>query len=288
MKEITRKVVGRVNAGLDWNSPPVPRRNSARWLRAAGGVSVAGLQADFPDHYTTLGLHRRCTEVHIRTAYRVLAKEHHPDLNGGSEDSVARTQILNAAYAVLIDPEQRKAYDRELAAAEKASVPVRAGRIERNVSQDATLRLEDFLVGTTLEVRVNDPANPAGPELYECLVPPGTAPGARFRVPREGAFRGGFVVVRVRPGPDFRFKPRGSDLRCDLRIRADQAAKGGSQSVRGLGGNYVRVEIPARVGRSEVVRVSGEGLPKSGGSRGDLLIRVMYRPEVKITRKPGR
>jgi molecular chaperone DnaJ len=216
----------------------------------------------------------------------VLAKEHHPDVNGGSESSVMRTQILNAAYAVLIDPEQRKAYDRELAAAERASVPVRAGRIERNVSQDATLRLDDFLVGTTLEVSVNDPANPAGPELYECTVPPGTAPGARFRVPREGAFRGGFVVVRVRPGPDFRFKPRGSDLRCDLRIPAELATKGGSQSLRGLGGSFMRVQIPARVGRGEVLRVPDEGLPRAGGGRGDLLVRVMYRPDVRITRKP--
>jgi DnaJ-class molecular chaperone len=239
---------------------------------------------EWTDHYQTLGLHRRCTEAQIRTAYRMLAKQHHPDVNGGAEESVLRTRLLNAAHEVLSDPEARAAYDRELAAAERASVRVRAGRIEKNVAQDITLRLEDFLKGTRLEIRVNDPANPDGPETYTCEVPEGTAPGARFRVPREGAFRGGHVLVRVKSGADFRFKARGSDLRCDLRIPAERAAKGGSELLRGLGGGSVRVEIPKGVGRGEIVRVTGEGLPRPRGGRGDLLVRIQYRPEVTVRR----
>ena len=239
---------------------------------------------ELTDHYQTLGLHRRCTEAQIRTAYRMLAKQHHPDVNGGAEEAVLRTRLLNAAHEVLSDPEARAAYDRELAAAERSSVRVRAGRIEKNVAQDITLRLEDFLKGTRLEIRVNDPANPDGPETYSCEVPEGTAPGARFRVPREGAFRGGHVLVRVKAGADFRFKARGSDLRCDLRIPAERAAKGGSELLRGLGGGSVRVEIPKGVGRGEIVRVTGEGLPRPRGGRGDLLVRIQYRPEVTVRR----
>jgi len=248
---------------------------------------VAPVQDDFPDHYATLGLHRKCTEAQIRTAYRILAKEHHPDVNGGSEESVVRTQVLNAAYKVLVDGEARAAYDKELAAATRAARPVRAGRVEKNVSQDTTLRLEDFIRGTRLTVRVNDPGNPDGPEEYALEVPEGTAPGTRFRVPREGAFRGGFVVVRVQAGADFRFKARGSDLRCDLKIAAERAARGGTESLRGIGGGTVRVEIPKGVARGEVLRIEGEGLPKARGGRGDLLVRIQYRPEVRITRGQG-
>ena len=75
---------------------------------------------ELTDHYQTLGLHRRCTEAQIRTAYRMLAKQHHPDVNGGAEESVLRTRLLNAAHEVLSDPEARAAYDRELAAAVRA------------------------------------------------------------------------------------------------------------------------------------------------------------------------
>ena len=46
----------------------------------------------------------------------------------------------------------------------------------------------------------------------------------------------------------------------------------------------VRVTIPAGVTRGAVLRVPGEGLPKPRGGRGDLLVRLTYRVEVKISR----
>jgi len=244
------------------------------------------LQTPLPDHYAALGLHRRCSAEQIRNAYRLLAKQHHPDLNGGSVESLARTQALNAAHEVLGDPDRREAYDEELARAEKSARPVRSARIEKNLAQDVHLRPDEFLRGTRLEVRVQDPANPEGAETYALEVPPGTAPGARFRIPREGHFRGGVVAVRIKARPDPRFKVKGSDLRCDLRIPADRATRGGSESVRGLTGT-LRVTIPAGVGRGEEIRIPGEGLPKTHGGRGDLLVRIDYRPEVRITRSSG-
>ncbi|MEI7535068.1 MAG: DnaJ C-terminal domain-containing protein, partial [Verrucomicrobiae bacterium] len=82
----------------------------------------------------------------------------------------------------------------------------------------------------------------------------------------------------------FRFKTRGSDLRCDLKIKADRAAQGGMEMVRGLTGSMVRVPIPRGVGRNEIIRIANEGLPKSRGGRGDLLVRITYRVEVRISR----
>lgn len=244
------------------------------------------MDKDLPDHYAALGLGRRCTDAQIRAAYRALARLHHPDRNAGSADAVPRTQSLNAAYETLSDPRLRQAYDRALAAAEKAAAPVRAGRIERNISADVFLRAEEFLAGASLTVRVNDPASARGEETCELTVPPGTAPGARFRLPRDAPFENGVVIVRVRARPDARFKVRGPDLRCDLRISPRRAAQGGAESVRGLGGGCLRVEIPRGAARGEVICIPGEGLPKPRGGRGDLLVRIAYRPEVRITRRP--
>ena len=241
---------------------------------------------DEPDHYATLGLDRRCTTAQIRTAYRLLAKRHHPDLNPDSSEAVARSQELNAAHETLSDPARRRAYDRELDAS--VPPPPRAAKIERHISQDAYLRIEDFIRGASLDVRVKDPANPKGPETYELIVPPGTAPGARFRLPRGEPFAGGFVQVRVRALPGFRFKVRGSDLRCDLRISAQRAMQGGGEVLAGATGAPLRVQIPAGISRGEILRVPGEGMPKPRGGRGDLLVRVTYRPEVRISRAPGR
>lgn len=231
-----------------------------------------------PDHYATLGLHRNCTDAQLRTAYRVLAKQLHPDVNGGSPEAITQTQALNAAYETLSDPVRRREYDR-VAAPPKAGA--RNGKLTSNLAKEIHLRLEEFLRGGKLEVRVDDPGHPAGPETYELIVPPETAPGTRFKLPRD---HGGHVIVRVKAQPDFRFKVRGSDLRCDLKIRSQRAQQGGTESVRGLTGNFVHIRIPAKVARGEIIRLPGEGLPKPRGGRGDLLVRILYTPDVQIRR----
>ncbi len=241
------------------------------------------------DHYATLGLDRRCTTPQIRTAYRLLAKRHHPDVNGGTPESLAHTQALNAAHETLSDPARRRAYDRELMDSDLAPTPPsRVAKIEKNIAQDVQLRIEDFLRGATLEVRVKDPGNPNGPETYRLVVPPDTAPGTRFRLARDEPFSGGSVNVRLKVQPNARFKPRGSDLRCDLRISAQRATNGGSEMMQGSTGSQLRVQIPSGIARGEILRIPREGLPKPRGGRGDLLVRVTYRPEVRVTRTAGR
>ena len=236
------------------------------------------------DPYATLGLDRRCTTVQIRAAYRLLARRHHPDVNEGSPEATARLQALNAAYEILGDPERRREHD---LARERSAAPRTPGKVERNIAQDVNLSVEDFLRGVELQITVNDAANPHGPETYALSVPEGTAPGTRFRLPRGEPFAGGFVVVRVKARAGHRFKVRGSDLRADLRISAQRAAQGGTERLPGATGSLVRVEIPAGVGRGAIVEVAGEGLPKPRGGRGDLLVRIQYRPEVQVTRGFG-
>lgn len=239
---------------------------------------------ELPDHYATLGLACRCTANDIREAYRLLAKLHHPDRHGGSAEAVARTQELNAAYETLGDPDRRREYD-EARAAARPRGGRRGVRSAPAITQEVQLRLEEFFRGTSLAVTVNDAGNPSGAETYSLDVPPGTAPGTRFRLRREAAPGGGILVVRVRARPDFRFKVRGSDLKADLRITAQRAKQGGTEWVASATGGKQRVEIPAGIARGETLRLDGEGLPKPRGGRGDLLVRVMYRPEVTIRRR---
>jgi len=236
------------------------------------------------DPYAALGLDRRCTTAQIRAAYRLLARRHHPDVNEDSPAATARLQALNAAYEILGDPERRREHD---LARERSAAPRTPGKVERNIAQDVNLSVEDFLRGVELRITVNDAANPHGPETYALSVPEGTAPGTRFRLQRGEPFAGGFVVVRVKARAGHRFKVRGSDLRVDLRISAQRAAQGGTERLPGATGSLVRVEIPPGVGRGAIVKVAGEGLPKPRGGRGDLLVRIQYRPEVQVTRGFG-
>ena len=235
------------------------------------------------NHYDTLGLDRRCTTAQIRAAYRRLVKEHHPDVNHTAPEATRRVQALNTAHAALSDSVRRAEYDRELDGENPAGATVRGGK-HRDIAQDVMLRIEEFFRGTALNIRVNDPANPQGAESYELEVPPDTAPGTKFRLLRAEEFSGSYVVVRLRVLPGGRLRARGSDLRTDLRISATRAASGGSETIPGANGRMVWVAIPPGVTRGAVLRVPGEGLPKPRGGRGDLLVRVTYRVEVKISR----
>ena len=64
------------------------------------------------DPYSTLGVPRTASEAEIKSAYRKLAKQLHPDANQGDAQTEAKFKELNEAYDVLKDPQKRAAYDR--------------------------------------------------------------------------------------------------------------------------------------------------------------------------------
>jgi len=67
------------------------------------------------DYYAVLGVSPTSEDVVISAAYRALMRRYHPDADPSSE-AAQRAQAINAAYAVLGDPEKRARYDGSLAA----------------------------------------------------------------------------------------------------------------------------------------------------------------------------
>src|ERR671932_2696753 len=64
------------------------------------------------DYYAVLGGPRTASTKDIKTAYRKLARKHHPDVNPGDKHAEALFKEIGEAYAVLSDPDKRKKYDR--------------------------------------------------------------------------------------------------------------------------------------------------------------------------------
>lgn len=73
------------------------------------------------NYYEFLAVSKNATEAEIRTAYRRLAQDHHPD-HSGDADAI-KFRKVQEAYDTLSDPKSRAAYDRRLA----SEIPVRVG-----------------------------------------------------------------------------------------------------------------------------------------------------------------
>ncbi len=76
--------------------------------------SVVGSNA-VVDYYKVLSLNRTASAAEVKSAYRRLARERHPDLNPEAEGAAREFALIALAYRTLIDPQERAYYDHQLA-----------------------------------------------------------------------------------------------------------------------------------------------------------------------------
>ncbi len=91
------------------------------------------------DYYKTLGVPSTATAKEITSAYRKLAKKHHPDTNSGGDEAFKE---ISAAYDVLGDAEHRKEYDEV-----RTMGPAAAGGFPGGFGGGTTFRVDNMDFG---------------------------------------------------------------------------------------------------------------------------------------------
>jgi DnaJ-class molecular chaperone len=212
------------------------------------------------DPYELLGVQRSDSEATIRSAYRKLAKKHHPDVNPGKPEAEERFKEIASAYALLSDTEKRARFDRgEIDAAGNEVPPQRP--FYREYAEAAGR--EKYRGNTGF-----DPEN-----LDDILAQMFRAQGGQ-----AGGQAGG-------GGPQF--KMRGSDAHYTLTIDFLDAANGTTRRITLPDGKTLDVRIPSGVSDGHVLRLKGQGNPGyGGGPSGDALVEIAVAPH-KLFRREG-
>ena len=105
--------VGLCSTAHKFPAPQARRPPRLRNRGDAGNSSARFMAVQFRDYYETLGVAKTASADEIKSAFRKLARKHHPDMAKPKEKVSAEEKFkqINEAYEVLSDPEKRSRYD---------------------------------------------------------------------------------------------------------------------------------------------------------------------------------
>ena len=219
------------------------------------------MPVQYKDYYATLGVAKSATKDEIRTAFRKLARLHHPDVAKDKKNAETKFKEINEAYEVLSDPEKRQKYD--------------------------TLGADWDKVGQQPPPGWGRPGGRPGANPF------GGAPGGggfsfggtgfsdffeQFFGGAGGARRGGGGVSGFPGGME---EARRSDIEADLLVTIEEALHGAKKAIsfRRDGSSAVQtfeVRIPKGVREGQKIRLAGQGEGAGGQGAGDLYLRVRF------------
>ncbi len=245
------------------------------------------------DFYNVLGITREANQGEIRSAYRKLAFEHHPDRNRDNPGAAERMKEVNESYAALSDPEKRRQYD--------------ALRYTYGASANSRFRQtyseQDIFRGSDIQQIFEELSRAFGLRGFDDIFR--ESYGTRyqtFEFRRPGVFGSVFVSGAGRDGGNAQAFPggrrlirliryglkkkwgielpeQGADLNDIITISPALARKGGkiNYSCRKYRRDLL-VTIPPDIRTGQKIRLKGMGEEGKGGAKsGDLFVLVRIR-----------
>ena len=198
---------------------------------------------DFKDYFKILGISKNATDQEIKSAFRKLARQFHPDLNPHDENSESEFKEINEAYEILSDEDKKKSYEEYLSYWSKNSYgkPRDFAREKNDKRFDEYKNFDDFLsdlIGKFSEV---------GQEIYSNI------------------------------SSDKNAQSLNLDAEFNLQISFLEALNGAQKNLL-VNDERIEVKIPKGIKTGSIIRIKNKGNIQPGkGKRGDLLIEISIK-----------
>ncbi len=214
------------------------------------------------DPYAALGVTKSASEKEIKSAFRKLAKQYHPDANAKDPTAAARFNEANHAYEILGDKEKRAQFDRgEIDAEGKPKFqgfgggPGGSPFAGRRAGQPGGFefrssgRAEDFGGESAFSDFFEQAFRGAG--------------GGR------GGDRAGFSAAREAAA-------KAADIKANLRVRLADIVSNEKVEAIFPNGKRLAIRLPDGVEDGQTIRLKGQGQPAAypGGAAGDALVTI--------------
>ncbi|MCX6343897.1 MAG: J domain-containing protein [Armatimonadetes bacterium] len=218
------------------------------------------MAANYKDYYRILGVDRNASEKEIKSAYRKLARKHHPDVNPGDNASEEKFKEVSEAYEVLSDKDKRSRYDQFGQYYESGRQGSPGGQGGPGGAEGFTFDFGGFGGDQP------DFGAEGGFDLYEMLF------GSR-----AGGSQAGHTRRRRTVAPE-----KGRNIETEMEISLEDAFHGAKKSFS-INRRRIEVTIPKGVQEDQKIRLAKQGEESQAGS-GDLLIKVKLRKHPRFER----
>lgn len=213
---------------------------------------------EFKDYYQILGVGTNASKAEIKSAYKKLAKQLHPDSSSGDEE---KFKEINEAYEVLKDKEKRMRYD---------------GMAQyRSTFEEPTKKKGAKAYGSSR-------AGFGGFSSFASGHRKQKATDANFSDFFEMLFGQQMKEAHSKKDQASKKPKRGEDYEMELKLDLEDAHFGTTSKIEITGSanktRLLEVKIPAHVREGNKIKVSGEGKAgTNGGKKGDLYLVVKYK-----------
>lgn len=252
------------------------------------------------DPYEVLGVSRTNSEDEIKSAYRKLAMQYHPDRNPGNPEAEEKFKEVQGAYDSI---KSGKARQQQQQAPNFGDGPFNfsfgfggqpidevlrhfmnqnAGPRNKHYNAQCTISLDNAFHGCDVAMNI------MGREV-RIKIPAGVDNGTRIRVAGAGETTHadsppGDLYVMMEISPDSRFARDGKNLIVEKEIDAIDAMLGLKAKIPSIDSADIEIEFPAGVQNGDHMRIGQRGMPLVNmATRGDLIVLVKVTTPRSLT-----